>query len=376
MSAVLSRLLSDLSIAVLESTGGRSFALVSDIPAWLDALWPTARSHGEALEPGETFLFLDDFIDRAIAHWEAGREEPLVSGLWTETRADGAEILLEATARCIEGRPLLLIHIPPEQQTRGIFQQAREQRLAYEHLLDEINKREILLHCIVHDLSNPLAGIRGSLKLMEQESMVSPDGDELLRISLSQTEKMQRSIRGILEAFSVDARPLMPSIVAADVAPDILLCAHQVAASMAATAALRGVAIQVEAATSAGDTWRVAGEAERLERVFFNLVANALRYATEGETITLRLIAEDAYIHASVEDQGPGVSDAMASALFTRFARGDDRPGQAGLGLYFCRITVEQWGGQIGYRPAAGGGACFWFRVPRPAQGLTLNVKR
>lgn len=366
MSAVLSRLLSDLSIAVMEYTGDRSFAFVSDIPAWLDALWPAARTHGEALEPGETFLFLDDFIDRAIAYWDAGREEPLVSGLWAETLADDTEILLEATARCIEGRPLLLIRIPHEQQTRGIFQQAREQRLAYEHLLDEINKREILLHCIVHDLSNPLAGIRGSLKLMEQESMVAPDGDELLRISLSQTEKMQRSIRSILEAFSVDTRPLLPAIVAPDVAPDILQCARNVAASMAATAALRGVSIQVDSAPSRVDAWRVAGEAERLERVFFNLVANALRYATEGESITLRLIAEDAYILASVEDQGPGVSDTMADALFTRFARGDDRPGQAGLGLYFCRITVEQWGGQIGYRPAAGGGACFWFRLPRP----------
>ncbi|MEZ4700683.1 MAG: HAMP domain-containing sensor histidine kinase [Rhodothermales bacterium] len=367
MSAVLSRLLSDLDIAVLEHAGDRAFTWMSETPAWMRALWPAAGDDRERLLPGEHFLFLDDFIDRAVAHWAGGAADPLNSGVWTETGPDGADILLEATARTIEDRPLLLIRIPPQQQTWGIFQQAREQRLEYEHLLDEINKREILLHCIVHDLSNPLAGIRGSLTLPEQEAMVQPDGFELLRISLNQTEKMQRSIRSILQTFSVEARQLMPSLVGAEVAPEMDRCARHVVASMSATSALRGVHLVVDAGDGAAD-WRVAGEAERLERVFFNLVANALRYATEGETITIRLHAEDAYIHASVEDQGPGVPEALVPSLFHRFTQGDDRPGQAGLGLYFCRITVEQWGGTVGYRPAPEGGACFWFRLPRPVR--------
>jgi len=38
-----------------------------------------------------------------------------------------------------------------------------------------------------------------------------------------------------------------------------------------------------------------------------------------------------------------------------------------GLGLYFCRITIEGWGGAIGYHPSPLGGACFWFRLPKPS---------
>lgn len=365
MNGVYAHLVADFEAAVFEHRGGRAFAPLTALPAWFDALWP--REFDDLRRPGDRSLFLDAFLDRALPHWEGGSEERLASGAWSETANGDVEYLLEATARTVEGRPLLILRLSPRHQSHDLYQQAREQRLAYEQLLQEINKREILLHCIVHDLSNPLSGIKGSLTLLAQDELVAADGLDLLRVGLNQAEKMHGAIRSILGAFAEDVRRHAPSLAGTEIAPDLLACASNVVASLAATATLRGVSVSIEPMEDDGRGWKVVGEGERLERVFFNLLANALRYATEGERIVLRLAPADVYIEASVEDEGPGVPEALVDSLFTRFAQGEDRTGLAGLGLYFCRITVEQWGGQIGYRPAPAGGACFWFRLPRPA---------
>ena len=57
----------------------------------------------------------------------------------------------------------------------------------------------------------------------------------------------------------------------------------------------------------------------------------------------------------------------IASQLFQKFAQGKKGKGKIGLGLYFCRITVKHWGGEIGHEPREQGGTRFWFRLPRPA---------
>ncbi len=54
--------------------------------------------------------------------------------------------------------------------------------------------------------------------------------------------------------------------------------------------------------------------------------------------------------------------------LFALFSKGKSHAGKAGLGLYFCKITVERWGGAIGAETRERGGSRFWFRLPRAGQ--------
>ncbi|MFK7849325.1 MAG: sensor histidine kinase [Rhodothermales bacterium] len=384
MSAILARLLSDLDIAVLERTEDGTFTLLSDVPAWLQNLWPNLKNSVTGLNPGNVFYFLEDFLSRNASFWVTPSQERKSSGVWTEAAPDGDEQLLEALAIYIEDHPLLLLRIPYQQEVWPIYQQAREQRLEYEQLIDEINKREVLLHCIVHDLSNPLAGIKGSLNLLQSEEMVESDGNELLRIGLRQANKMQGLIRSILSTFANEVKPLVPTLIGADIAPDVNVCAHEVVQSLTATASLKGIRLGVtsEAAqekTERGKTdgekvngahpnsvYKVIGEAERLERVLYNLIANAIRYSTDGQNIRVSVKDAGNYIETSVEDEGTGVPEDLIDGLFDRFSQGNGNTGQVGLGLYFCKITIEGWGGSIGYSPSKSGGACFWFRLPKP----------
>ena len=375
MSAVLARLISDLEIAVLEYQSDQSFTLISEAPQWLHELWPATKTTSDNLNPGEAFYYLEDYLERNADFWQEPDNPQRTSGVWTESRSDGSDQLLEAVATFIEGRPLLLIRVPAVQNMWPIFQQAREQRLEYEQLVDEINKREVLLHCIVHDLSNPLAGIKGSLDLLESEEMVEPDGDELLQLGLRQAKKMQYLIGSILNTFANEVKPIVPTLIGMEVAPDIAACAHEVIDTLSATAMMKNIILKADTGAE-GSIWKVVGETERLERVLFNLLANAIRHSTGGQTVTIRLRDEGQFIEASVADQGSGVPEAFVADLFERFSQGSGNSGQAGLGLYFCRITVENWGGSIGYRPAEGGGACFWFRLPKPLSYDQLPAER
>jgi hypothetical protein len=111
---------------------------------------------------------------------------------------------------------------------------------------------------------------------------------------------------------------------------------------------------------------RVAGDESRLRRIFGNLVENALRYSPQGSTVTLGIDDEGSTLLAYVDDEGPGLpKDASVDKLFALFARGKDRAGKAGLGLYFCKITVERWGGAVGAQTRPEGGSRFWFRLPK-----------
>jgi signal transduction histidine kinase len=93
-----------------------------------------------------------------------------------------------------------------------------------------------------------------------------------------------------------------------------------------------------------------------------NLVDNALRYSPRNAVVTITLRPEARAIRVSVEDDGPGVPPPFVPRLFEKFSHAGR--GTTGLGLYFCRITIERWGGQIGYEPREKTGARFWFRLP------------
>ena len=109
---------------------------------------------------------------------------------------------------------------------------------------------------------------------------------------------------------------------------------------------------------------RVPGDESRMERIFANLLENALRHTPAGATARVSLHHAGPELTASVENEGAPVDEAIRDRLFERFARAERGGGSAGLGLFFCRITLERWGGSITYRPLTGGGSCFEVRLP------------
>jgi len=113
----------------------------------------------------------------------------------------------------------------------------------------------------------------------------------------------------------------------------------------------------------------VALDPEKLTRVIANLVDNALKFTPTGGVV--RIVADlpdgQSEIRVGVLDSGPGIPDDYRARIFDRFVQVSGRRGAragSGLGLSFCKLTVEAHGGRIWAENLQEGGSGFYFTLP------------
>jgi signal transduction histidine kinase len=110
----------------------------------------------------------------------------------------------------------------------------------------------------------------------------------------------------------------------------------------------------------------VHGDASWLERMFSNLLDNAIKYSREGDRVevTLRLEADGARV--TIADSGPGISTEDLPQLFERFARGAGGGGRSGfgLGLPLAREIARAHGGSLEVASELGHGSRFSVLLP------------
>jgi signal transduction histidine kinase len=335
---------------------------------WCREIFGEEAASGNPIRLSGEFPFLEDFLEDVEAFWNSKREGGTESGAWLETVASGRELALEASALWLGGRRILVIQNPQtryDEQLR-VLQKGRNSLLEHERLQKEIQKKEVLLHCIIHDLSQPLTAIRGCFSLLALTELPA-ELKEVVEIAERQSQKQETMIRGILEAFSADLAAQQAIERDPAKAPDLARCAQKTVEAFAGAFMQHGARIEVDPQLDLSRDWRVVGEESRVLRIYGNLVENALRHSSPRTTVTIGVLDEDRFLRAFVDDQGPGLpDDESATRLFALFAKGKgERGGKAGLGLYFCKMTVERWGGTIGCETRPSGGARFWFRLPR-----------
>jgi signal transduction histidine kinase len=356
--------LAGLGMVVLECLEGIRLHVLGTPPEWLSSLWPEAATASAPIALQEFSPFLESFVQESESVWQQG-EGVLRSGTWTEVDRTGKEWHLESSALVVGGRRLLVIADVGQHHDAmsGLLQRARENVLIHQALLSEIEKKDILLHSIVHDLRGPMVSAHSGLQLLETEDL-SIRGRRTLDIGMKELERQDRLIRSILDVFAADVKGLQRAETTGSTA-DVLECARAVVESFASVYQLQDVELKLSVRDQSASSWRAVGDRMRLIRVYGNLVDNALRHSKSGSTVRLSLQAEDRAILVKVEDEGPGVPSDLTDRLFDRFTQLGSSRGTLGLGLHFCRITVEGWGGEIGYRNRPEGGACFWFRLNR-----------
>lgn len=207
---------------------------------------------------------------------------------------------------------------------------------------------------------SPLTAMRCSLELVD-EDLSEGDLRELIEAGRSAAVSQERLIRSILDVFRAEGtfEPVDPQR-----APKVREVFRAVQASLRPLCQSARVTLEFDESGLPAEAVRLHAERSRLERVLVNLAENAIRLSPPGSPLRLVAAVEGPEVLIAVDDEGPGVDPEKAAALFEKFHQGGGR-GKIGLGLYFCRTMVEQWGGQIGCQPRSAGGSRFWFRLPR-----------
>lgn len=353
--------------ALFEFRGDGEFRLIGTWPGWCRDMWGDLPAGKDTIRLGDVSPFLENFLFDAEQFWNSKGSGSANSGNWTERDSSGREIPLEASAYLLDGIRLLIVRNLSEtfDQQQELFQTARDSLLVYEKLLREIQKKEILLHCIVHDLTQPLSAMNSVFHLLEREHLPA-QLKKYVKTGERESQRQELMIRGILEAFSSDLAAQNSAQEKTGDSPDLADCAQHAVREFSTAFRDHDVHLRFDPRTKKSNEWRVTGDSARLDRIFGNLLENAMRYSPKGSTVTVGLEEDRGSVLAYVDDQGPGLpKDKPEAQLFALFSKGKSHSGKAGLGLYFCKITVERWGGAIGAETLAQGGSRFWFRLPR-----------
>lgn len=360
--SIIDELFAALNVAVLERLASGSFKLIGTAPSWFVQFYPDTDLQ-QQLMPGQQFPVLDNFLIDAETFWQENEKGRIKSGIWSETDLLGEEFYLEASAVCLNEKKILLITSNYKEQ-QFLLQKARENSLNYYNLLKEVQKKEVLIHCIVHDLAGQLTGIKYCFELLSLQNL-NTKAQEYLNIGKKQCQKQETLIREILDAFAAEIESLEGTIFDPQQAPDVLDCVLEVVNALSPVFFLNQINLQLDIGVDKNRKWKVAGEKSRLERTISNLVENAYRYSPPNSAVTIAIKEAGDVIEVTVDDEGSGIEPDIATTLFQKFSQGKNKPGRVGLGLYFCRMTVERWGGSIGYKKNSKGGSQFWFRLPK-----------
>ena len=363
---ILTELLAALDVIVIEKISDDAFSVIGEVPAWFSWFYAEAAEPPANIRFELTSPFLENFLIDAEQFWSKEQRGRLYSGSWEEKGPSGAEDHLEASALFLNGRKILLITLlgVAHEEHRRLLQIAREKALLQHQLLKEIQKKEILLHCVAHDLVGLLMGVKVSFSLLGSESLTET-GKDYLQMGQRQHVQQERLISDIVQAFSAEMESLGAFKLDPATAPDLLKCIKHGMAELALTASVSKVNIDLSSEINLEQDWQVVGEKQRLQQVILNLLENAVRVSPPFTTVKVKLQTEENYYVFSIEDEGPGIPSELVSTVFQKFAQ--TKSGKFGFGLYFCRIMVERWGGSIGYNPKSPHGSQFWIRLPRLA---------
>lgn len=207
-----------------------------------------------------------------------------------------------------------------------------------------------------HELRTPLTSLRTNLDLLAQ----ADGADNHTAFPVEARRELLDDVRGQIEELTTLVGDLV--MLAREEQPEASITTLDLAevADRAVTRVRRraaGVDFDVRL-----EPWTAQGDATGLERAITNVLDNAAKWSPAGGTITVRLASGV----LTVDDQGPGISEADLPHVFERFWRSDESrsmPG-SGLGLAIVRQVVDQHGGRVVVGEAPGGGTRVSLSIP------------
>jgi signal transduction histidine kinase len=210
---------------------------------------------------------------------------------------------------------------------------------------------------IVHDLRNPLAAIYGGAEMLVDGNLSSSQVRRLAETIYHSSRRILAMLQELADATRGRGKGRQEICRLRDV----VLAATD---ALSETASLRGVSISYDVP----DHIELPLDRPSMERVFQNLIANAIDAMPQGGRVWVRAVRQEQSILISVADTGPGIPEELKPHLFEPFATAGKRNGM-GLGLALSRQTVMDHGGDLSVQSSNSHGTT--FLVTLPMQPLT-----
>jgi signal transduction histidine kinase len=207
---------------------------------------------------------------------------------------------------------------------------------------------------IVHDLRNPLATLTTAAEMLSRDGLAADRRETLIASQLRAAERMNAMLGELLAFARGNYQLRLERLSLADIVAR---------AERGVNAHLAHANVVIE--SSVAPDLFVRADAERLRRVFENLLANAVEAMPQGGRVQVSASTngDAGRVRVDVIDTGGGVPEEMRERLFEPFVS-HGKLGGTGLGLAIAKGLVEAHGGRIGLEAAGAPGADFYVELP------------
>jgi signal transduction histidine kinase len=222
-----------------------------------------------------------------------------------------------------------------------------------------------------HELRTPIGAIGGyaELLLMELRGPINDAQRKDLGRIVTNQKHLLRLINEMLDLAKLEAGQ-MPVNLGELQLDDILDAAAPMIEPQLMAKSIR-YARELEEVTP-----RVIGDAQRVQQIVINLLANSIKFTPPSGTITVSTQSRDTEVELRVHDSGPGIPSDKVGSLFSPFFQLGDgqKVGGTGLGLAISRELARAMGGELGVEAGEGVGATFILSLRAASRGRRERV--
>lgn len=245
------------------------------------------------------------------------------------------------------------------------LEEQRDQLISFSKQLEEATHAKLVFFTNVsHDFRTPLTLVADPVEQLLEDKALTPRQQSLLKVVHKNVHILLRLVNQILDFRKYENDKL--ELVRANMNLRVQL--QEWSHSFQTLALKKHIHFVLEVNDDRAD-YLMAVDAEKMERVYFNLLSNAFKFTPENGTITVTLSTltkEEGgrYARLVVADTGSGISVQHIRHIFDRFYQIDVNHAGSGIGLALAKAFVELHGGEITADSVEGKGTVFTVDIP------------
>ena len=233
-----------------------------------------------------------------------------------------------------------------------------------EEVLQHTHSRLVFFANISHELRTPLTLIADPVEMLLEDTGIKGKSRELLKMVQRNALALQQLVSNILDFRKIQNGKMELKLYRFDIVKTLTMWVGD----FQLTAERKQIRLHLDVDDLKGSHEMIADQ-EKISRIVFNLLSNALKYTPAGGEIFVSLKDEGANLRLDVKDTGKGISQDEADKIFERFFQAKGAASGTGIGLALVKSFVELHHGEARVESELGKGSDFIVVIPREQEG-------
>ena len=229
-----------------------------------------------------------------------------------------------------------------------------------EEVLELTHSRLVFFTNISHELRTPLTLIADPVEMLLEDSGIKGKSRELLKMVQRNAIALQQLVSSILDFRKIQNGKMDLKLYRFDIVKALTMWVGD----FQLTAERKKIKLHLDMEDFTG-SHEVVADKEKMARVVFNLLSNALKYTPAGGDIFVSLKVEGDNLRIDIRDTGKGIEKEEADMIFERFFQAKGAASGTGIGLALVKSFVELHHGEVWVESELGKGSDFIVEIPR-----------